>query len=291
MAILQALQQRSRGDQKTARALRLAGAACLGNLLLGLGKLTMGLLSLSVFTCVGACYTFGMVAAKSLALAGILQAENTRQQYRYYKRAGLVLLAASALYMLYAIRLFVNPETIVYDMNVALGIATFTFTELVVNLHGVRRERHNPSPLMHAIKMINLSASLICLVLTQAAILSFADANTAQHPAANGFMGILMGGAASLLAGLMLHRLSQMQRGRYCGPAFHRLKALMRKEKLRLHMKPLSYHDSDGQAATLRVNLEEADSCAAFLTLRRRAAADLNLILLLAEQAETEDVL
>ena len=62
---------------------RLTGAACTGSFLLGCGKLIVGVLSASFFTCANAFYTFGMVAAKLCALKGI--AVPASKQYSYYR--------------------------------------------------------------------------------------------------------------------------------------------------------------------------------------------------------------
>lgn len=55
--------------------------------------------------------------------------------------------------------------------------------------------RHNHTLLIHAIKMINLSASIIALVLTQTALLSFTDMETDLQviSRSNGVIGVLMG--------------------------------------------------------------------------------------------------
>ena len=84
-----------RAGVKKGRSLHITGASCLGNIIVGTGKLIMGIISLSFFTCVSAFYTFGMVAAKVVALAGILKEENSRAQYRYYKLSGLILVGSS----------------------------------------------------------------------------------------------------------------------------------------------------------------------------------------------------
>lgn len=195
------------------RSLQFAGASCVGNTIIGLGKLVMGIVSLSFFTCASAFYTFGMVIAKCCALAGIVREKNTKAQYRYYRLSGLVLIVSSILYIVYSIRLLSHPVTSSYHMYAALAIATFTFTELTINIRGVIVYRHNHTPLVHAIKMINLATSLICLVLTQTAILSIAPEAVDVHPSINGTMGILMGSAASVLGIIMIVRISKIQRG------------------------------------------------------------------------------
>ena len=84
-----------------------------------------------------------------------------------------------------------------YGKIIAITIATITFTEIGMNLRGVLKYRKAKWPVLHSIKTISLGTSLISLVLTQAAILAFAD--DMQNPSANGMLGSLMGGVAAQL--------------------------------------------------------------------------------------------
>lgn len=188
------------------RVVKLTRASSTANMVVGIGKLVMGIASLSLFTCVSALYTFGMVIAKSFALAGIQKAKTKQEQYHYYCLSGIILVLASLLFIAYSVRLFLHPATSVYSMYAALTIATFTFAELGINIRGIIVERHNHMPLFHAIKMINLASALICLVLTQTAILSFSDTQITVPPAANGLIGIVMGAAATIIGIAMIVR-------------------------------------------------------------------------------------
>lgn len=193
--------------------MKITGAACIGNFMVGIGKLGMGLRSLSFFTCVSAFYTFGMVIAKACALKGLVKEKAPGEQNHYYKLSGIILIIASVLYVVYSTRLLWHPMVSHYDKYVGLGIATFAFTELGLNIRGVIVERHNHTLLFHAIRMINLASSLICLVLTQTAILSFThDSMSDYDPSiSNGLMGILMGTAATLIGCVMLWRVRKIK--------------------------------------------------------------------------------
>ena len=166
-------------NASASRTLHLTGISGAGNLLLGLGKIASGILSLSVFVCVNGLYTLGMVLARYCALVGAVRTQDAKKQYGYYRRAGMILIAASLLYMLYSGWSWFHPKAVSYHMYIALAIATFTFTEIGINLYGMLANRKNRTPLLHAIKTINLAASLISLVLTQSAILSFAGGDGA----------------------------------------------------------------------------------------------------------------
>ena len=84
-----------------------------------------------------------------------------------------------------------------YGKIIAITIAAITFTEIGMNLRGVLKYRKAKLPVLHSIKTISLGTSLISLVLTQAAILAFAD--DMQNPSANGMLGSLMGVVAAQL--------------------------------------------------------------------------------------------
>lgn len=260
-------------------SLRLSGAFCMGSAAAGIGKLLLGLLSLSLFTCVNALYTFGMVAAKGVALTGIAKEQSPRAQYRYYRASGWILIGASLLYMLYSARLFVHPVNTRFHPYVAIGIAAFTFTELALNLRGVLVTRHRHSPLHHAVKTIHLASSLICLVLTQTALLSFASVQTDKHPFANGLFGVMMGAVAALLGFFMLIRISRIQKGLPYRSDDRKLRRLIREEKLEPELRPVCCRETTGERRTLYVALPEALSEARFAALQRRAEEKWGLLL------------
>lgn len=186
---------RAQYSAANSRSLHLTGISGVGNLLLGLGKIISGALSMSVFVCVNGCYTLGMVLARYCALAGVLRGKDEKTQYRFYRRSGMVLIGASLLYMVYSGWAYYHPKQVVYHEYIALAIATFTFTEIGLNLRGVTVNRNNRTPLLHAIKTINLAASLISLVLTQSAILAFAGDGD-HDPSVNALLGLTMGASA-----------------------------------------------------------------------------------------------
>lgn len=114
---------------------------------------------------------------------------------------------SSLLYVLYSVHLFRHPITGIYHMYVALAIAVFTFIEIAVNIRGVIVYRHDHPPL---IKMISLASSLICLVLTQSAILSFAEPGSPGVSQYTAFTSVSMGGIAAFLGILMIRRLRRV---------------------------------------------------------------------------------
>lgn len=195
-------------NSAASRTLHLTGATGAFKIFLGLGKIFLGILSLSAFTCVNGLYTLGMAAARYCALLGAVRTQDTKKQYRYYQISAQIMIVASLLYVVYSIWLYFHPKPVYYGKILAISIATVVFTEIGLNLRGVLKYRKSCTPLLHAIKTINLGASLISLVLTQSAILAFAD--EAQNPSANGILGTLMGSGAALLGFYMLVRVRHM---------------------------------------------------------------------------------
>lgn len=202
---------RSSYSSAESRSLYIAVASGAMNLVLGLGKIVSGILSLSMFTCVNGGYTLGMVFARGCALAGSLYPNDQQKQYRYYRRAGVVLLAGSLLYLAYSGWFYFHPKYTAYPKSVALAIATFTFTEITLNVRGILIYRKKRTHLLHALKTINLATSLITLVLTQSAILSFAQGGY-YNPASNALLGLLTGTCAALLGIFMLWRIDHIEK-------------------------------------------------------------------------------
>ena len=89
------------------RSLQVAGASCIASAAAGMGKLAMGLVSLSLFTCVSAFYSFAMVIAKVVALSALVRETGREFQLRSCTLAGQLLIVASALYMVYSARSFI----------------------------------------------------------------------------------------------------------------------------------------------------------------------------------------
>ena len=113
------------------------------------------------------------------------------------------------MYVAYSLWTIRHPKTVNYGKITAITIATITFTEIGVNVWGVIKYRKYHSPLFHALKIISLGASLISLVLTQSAILAFAD--EAQDPSVNGFLGTVTGICAALLGVYMIRRINRIE--------------------------------------------------------------------------------
>lgn len=196
--------------KKKYRSMQITGASCFGNTFVALGKFILGIYTLNFYICVSGLYTLGMVSARACALTGIIKEREVARQYPYYRFSGIILITASMAYITYSIRLLQHPQNNSYNEITGITIAAFTFLELGLNFRGILIERKNKTPLFYALKIINMASSLICLALTQTALLSFQETGT-ENSRWNGLMGILMGSIAVLLGVMMIQRIRKMQ--------------------------------------------------------------------------------
>ncbi|PQP81318.1 hypothetical protein C0Q44_23230 [Paenibacillus sp. PCH8] len=183
------------------------------NALIAVGKLLLGIFSLSFFLCINAFYNIGIAVAKYYAakahkdssLGNSSPEEIQKKQYAAYHVIGNIVLASSVVYVIYCSKLlFVAGSRTHYPQYVAFIIAAVTFTEIAVSLGGVVIARRNNEPVIEAIKLTNFSSSLISLSLTQTAIMSFAYKGDPTFY--NGLSGIFFGVLAALIGLYMILR-------------------------------------------------------------------------------------
>ena len=223
------------GDERFLKLTQVSGTVSLAG---GTVKLVLGIFTASLSSCVSACCTFGMAAAKSLALAGSLKAKNKQEQYRYCFISGAVLILTSLLFAAYSVRIAQYPAAGVYNIYAALAAAVFTFAELALSIRGVLAERSRLLPPFYSVRMINLASSLICLVLAQTVILSAADAQTDMHQKANALLGAAAGCSAAVIGIVMTAGLRRIQTCRNYKKTSCKVKKLMKSEGIRIKIKP-----------------------------------------------------
>ena len=242
------------GDERFLKFTQVSGTVSLAA---GTGKLVLGILTASLSSCVSACCTFGMAAAKSFALAGSLKAKNKQEQYRYCFISGAVLILTSLLFAAYSVRIAQYPAAGAYNIYAALAAAVFTFAELALSIRGVLAERSRLMPPFYAVKMINLASSLLCLVLAQTAILSAADAQSGMHQKADGMLGAAAGCSAAVIGIVMTAGIRRIQTCRNYRRAFRKVKKLMISEGIIINLKPVLISRNTDSGAVLYVTLPD----------------------------------
>ena len=157
-------------------------------------------------------YNIGIMAAKGLSIKTYKSIKsnkldtsdkNTKHPYHNYYIVGLLILLSGICYMIYSLRLFSGGTSIEYTLEVGIGIATFTFTELGMSIYGLVIAKKNKNIMVEAFKLVNLATSLLSLVLTQVALLSFnyVDGDPSHY---NGISGIVFSSLVVLIGIYMI---------------------------------------------------------------------------------------
>lgn len=195
---------------------------------LAAAKLLLGLFSLSFFLCVNAFYSAAVGLAKFLAVRAYLKGKpDTKSRFAAYAAVGTVILAAGTIYVIYCLSFFLGDGGAVYTDIVGITVAAFTFGEILISLLGTIKMRKLHEPVLEALKRTNLAASLISLVLTQTALLSFAaEGDMSLY---NGISGLIFGSLASLVGVSMILRRRYVLSGKYAAAVLKRAESYGRK--------------------------------------------------------------
>ena len=159
------------------------------------GKGIISVISVSLFMFVNALYSAGMGIARFIAVR--MHAQDEKGQVKSYRYVGIIISFSSICYVLYSIRLFFGGMTSDYDMYAALIIALYTFVEFGINIKEAIRLHKSKALEAKALRAASFSSTLICFVLTQTAIMSFASEG--DNSFANALSGVVFGALASLV--------------------------------------------------------------------------------------------
>lgn len=181
------------------RTVKLAKLSMLLNAFIALGKIGVGIYSFSLFLCVGGFYNIGIGLAKYI----MVKSHNETEQRRHYKWVGIIILVASAVYMVYCGNMAVqNKANISYSLITGITIATFTFTEIGMAAYGIWAAKKMKNLTLSAAKKINLVTALVSVVLTQSALLGLSGVENAARYC--GWVGLLFGGISAIVGLLMI---------------------------------------------------------------------------------------
>lgn len=226
------------------------------NALLAVGKLVLAILSFSIFMCINAFYSIGIALAKYFSHQGLDGEKNQKERQDYYRIIGIIILVASLIFAVYSIRMFIGGKSSVYPEIIGISIATFTFAEITLNIRGLLSARRSNNLMLQANKMISLASSLICLVLTQTALMSFAhtgDESVAY--AANGLSGIIFGSLAALIGLFMIIHISRVANGK--AEQCIKKRACRIIEKQGITALPVNYEDNEDSGRILQVKIDD----------------------------------
>ena len=179
------------------------------NAILAFVKILAGMFTGSIFLILNALYNIGIGVSKYLTITTSKhikyknKKDQTIESYKTYNIIGIIIITINVIYLIYSVYIFLGLSKISYHMYVAIGIAAVTFSEITISIIGIIKTRRMNDPLKESLKFVNLASSLISLVLTQTAILSFVD-NTINNSLYNGISAIAFGSISLLIGVYML---------------------------------------------------------------------------------------
>ncbi|MBU3099404.1 cation transporter [Clostridium sp. DSM 17811] len=232
---------------------------------MAVGKILVGIFSLSFFLCINAFYNIAMGMAKTIFIKEYYDGKKEpdeehpdgygKGEYHCYYLGGIIVLISSIVYMVYCIRMFVSGDSVKYSMIVSLAIAVFTFTELGVSIQGAIVTRRDKEPVIEAIKLTNLASSMISLVLTQTAIMSFSYDGDASFY--NGMSGMILGSASAILGLYMIIYIQRIMLGKNHASVLRKANKIAKKCAPGFFFEAIKYEDNGPSTRKIYVRTTE----------------------------------
>lgn len=163
----------------------------LANLLLGIAKIIVGLITAAYVFCISALYNIAV---------GFSKREVNRKAGQV--RTGLLIVLSGLIYAGYSVFVFITHRNSSYHMYVALVIAMVTFTQITLSIIGIVKAGKVSNRDMKVEKLSNLANGVVSLALTQNAILSFT--NEGSDMSAFVALGGVVFSAVSVLIGIRI---------------------------------------------------------------------------------------
>lgn len=125
-----------------------------------------------------------------------------RAEYRRYRTTGVLLLGLNGALSVIISRMIANDDAAVYPGVLIYAMATYTFYAAVMAVLGLLRFRRRGSPVLSAVKAVNLAAAVMALIGLEAAMLRQFGAGD------DGLFRYIMLGVSGLGASLILLAMS-----------------------------------------------------------------------------------
>ena len=149
------------------------------NILIGVGKLALGVYLLSSWFAVNAFYYLLLCVARGQALTqlGLVdEIENPQKRYTreisIFKKNGFFVCLIGVSYLLVCLHMYLSGNANNYSNDyIVYGVATVAFTKIGFAIAGIISTRKLKRPILSVIKIISLMDACVSIVLTQCALL------------------------------------------------------------------------------------------------------------------------
>jgi ABC-type Fe3+-siderophore transport system permease subunit len=204
--------RRFRGLAKIERKIYYASASIPVGLLVATWKIVLVFIAPSFFLLSNVVFALGAVTAKYMAVRAHRHSNRSDTdeaafalQIRTYRMVGAIVLGLAIAYVAFAVVELVRGDRAErYSLEIAVAIAAATFVELIISVVGFFTARREGELVVEAIRLTNLAASLVLLVLTQTALLSLTrNVNLSVYDRT---FGIGAGSLAAVIGAYMLLR-------------------------------------------------------------------------------------
>lgn len=247
------------------------------NVAIAFGKIGMGIYSLSLFLCINGLYNVGIASAKAVALKGYsnsigypvwkLQShsntpgkkkKNRKTEYKYCYLVGIIVFISSVIYTICATRVLLGKHSNAkYSNFMTFVIFTFTVVEITISLQGIYTARKNREPILEAIKLTCLVSSLIALVLSQTAILSY----TGREPNIYfDIFGVVFGNVSSIIGLHMIFSMYRIIHGKNHVSIIKKANRIISKYRLLSDVVAVRYEDNGPNERTLYIQTKDMES-------------------------------
>ncbi|MCO7127509.1 hypothetical protein NIE88_17265 [Sporolactobacillus shoreicorticis] len=157
-------------------------AAALASLILyvviGIGKLVLGMYLLSTWYVINAVYYLILCIARGQAIKKykiIRSIENRIKRYDLefvvYKRSGIFICLLGISYFFTCLRMYLIGDATVYGGYMVYLVATIAFTKMGFAIHGAVINRHRNNPIISTLKIISFIDATVAIVVTQYTLL------------------------------------------------------------------------------------------------------------------------
>lgn len=157
-----------------------------------IGKVILSISTMSFFIFASAMYNGSMAVARAVSMK--MDEHEELQQIKDYRKVGYIIIVASLFYVIYAIRMLYGGKPMHYDTWVAIVIIGYTVFEFFYLIWELIKLRKSPDLSMKAVRFSSFASTLLCFVLTQAAVVSLLDQTDSRVSSA--WTGIICGSLA-----------------------------------------------------------------------------------------------